>query len=141
MKKIIFIILLLTQLSIFASEEKISLEKAPIDLTNQSSLQRGAKTFINYCLNCHSAKYMRYNKLMDIGLSKKNIEVAKFAAKLLKIKSLHAVPILKFKNKMIKQFYKDSKKVSNKNMKRTLMIKLKYPTFKHGLRNIFNNFM
>ncbi len=74
MKKIIFIILLLTQLSIFASEEKISLEKAPIDLTNQSSLQRGAKTFINYCLNCHSAKYMRYNKLMDIGLSKKNIE-------------------------------------------------------------------
>lgn len=74
MKKTIFIILLLTQLSIFASEEKISLEKAPIDLTNQSSLQRGAKTFINYCLNCHSAKYMRYNKLMDIGLSKKNIE-------------------------------------------------------------------
>jgi len=70
-----------------------------------------------------------------------NIEVAKFAAKLLKIKSLHAVPILKFKNKMIKQFYKDSKKVSNKNMKRTLMIKLKYPTFKHGLRNIFYNFM
>ena len=70
-----------------------------------------------------------------------NIEVAKFAAKLLKIKSLHAVPILKFKNKMIKQFYKDSKKVSNKNMKRTLMIKLKYPTFKHGLRNIFNNSM
>ena len=48
MKKTIFIILLLTQLSIFASEEKISLEKAPIDLTNQSSLQRGAKTFINY---------------------------------------------------------------------------------------------
>ena len=70
-----------------------------------------------------------------------NVEVAKFAAKLLKIKSLHAVPIFKFKNKMIKQFYKDSKKVSNKNMKRSLMVKLKYPTFKHGLRNIFNNFM
>ena len=74
MKKIIFTILLVIQFSIFASEEKISLEKAPIDLTNQSSLQRGAKTFINYCLNCHSAKYMRYNKLLDIGLSKKIIE-------------------------------------------------------------------
>ena len=41
---------------------------------------------------------------------------------------------------MIKEFYKDSKKVSNKNMKSTLKIKLKYPTYKQGLRNIFNNF-
>ena len=41
---------------------------------------------------------------------------------------------------MIKEFYKDSKKVSNKNMKNTLKIKLKYPTYKQGLRNIFNNF-
>ncbi len=69
-----------------------------------------------------------------------NIEVAKFAAKLLKLKSLHAVPISKFKNKMIKEFYKDSKKVSNNNMKKKLKIKLKYPTYKHGLRNIFYNF-
>jgi len=45
------------------------LEKAPIDLTDQQSLQRGAKTFINYCLNCHSANYMRYNRLNDIGLT------------------------------------------------------------------------
>lgn len=74
MKNIIFIILLLIQFSISAAEDKINLEKAPIDLTNEQSLQRGAKTFINYCLNCHSAKYMRYNKLLDIGLSKKNIE-------------------------------------------------------------------
>tara|TARA_Y100001970_G_scaffold250932_1_gene323206 strand:+ start:661 stop:1527 length:867 start_codon:yes stop_codon:yes gene_type:complete len=69
-----------------------------------------------------------------------NVEVAKYAAKLLKLKSLHAVPISKFKNKMIKEFYKDSKKVSNNNMKKKLKIKLKYPTYKHGLRNIFNNF-
>ena len=40
---------------------------------------------------------------------------------------------------MIKEFYKDSKKVSNKNMKNKLIIKLKYPTYKEGLRNIFNN--
>ena len=40
---------------------------------------------------------------------------------------------------MIKDFYKDSKKVSNKNMKNKLKLKLKYPTYKQGLRNIFNN--
>ncbi len=69
-----------------------------------------------------------------------NVEVAKYAAKLLKLKSLRAVSISKFKNKMIKEFYKDSKKVSNNNMKKKLKIKLKYPTYKHGLKNIFYNF-
>jgi len=68
-----------------------------------------------------------------------NIEVAKFASSLLKIKNLKSVPISKFKNKMIKEFYKDSKKVSNRKMKNKLLIKLKYPTYKEGLRNIFNN--
>ena len=68
-----------------------------------------------------------------------NIEVANFAAKLLKIKSLQPMSISKFKNKMIKEFYKDSKKVSNKKMKNKLHIKLRYPTYKEGLRNIFNN--
>ncbi len=69
-----------------------------------------------------------------------NKEVAYFVAKLLKIKSLNPVSISNFKNKMIKEFYKDSKKVSNKNMKRKLNIKLRYPTYKKGLTNIFNNF-
>ena len=68
-----------------------------------------------------------------------NVEVAKYAARLLKITTLQAIPISKFKNKMIKEFYKDSKKVSNKNMKYKLKIKLKFPTYKEGLRNIFNN--
>ncbi len=69
-----------------------------------------------------------------------NIEVANYAAKLLHIKHLKAKPISQFKNKMIKEFYKDSKKVSNKKMKKQLNIKLKYPNYKYGLRNIFNNF-
>ena len=68
-----------------------------------------------------------------------NIEVANFAAKLLKIKNLKHISISEFKNKMIKEFYKDSKKVSNKNMKKKLLVKLKYPTYREGLRNIFNN--
>ena len=68
-----------------------------------------------------------------------NIEVANFAAKLLKIRNLKSISISEFKNKMIKEFYKDSKKVSNKNMKKKLLVKLKYPTYREGLRNIFNN--
>ena len=46
----------------------LRLEPAPIDRLDTASLQRGARTFVNYCLNCHSAKYMRYNRLTDIGL-------------------------------------------------------------------------
>ncbi len=57
-----------------ASEGSVALDKAPINLNNQASLQRGAKLFVNYCLNCHSANYMRYNRLADIGLSDEQIK-------------------------------------------------------------------
>ncbi len=41
-----------------------------VDLSNQESLQRGAKTFVNYCLSCHAAAYMRYNRMgQDLGIS------------------------------------------------------------------------
>jgi ubiquinol-cytochrome c reductase cytochrome c1 subunit len=46
----------------------VRFEPAPINRLDAASLQRGARTFVNYCLNCHSAKYMRYNRLSDIGL-------------------------------------------------------------------------
>jgi len=74
MKSIIILIFILIQSPFIFASEDIYLEKAPIDLSDQPSLQKGARTFINYCLNCHSAKYMRYNKLLDIGLSKKDIK-------------------------------------------------------------------
>ncbi|HZG69505.1 MAG TPA: cytochrome c1, partial [Herpetosiphonaceae bacterium] len=38
----------------------------PAKMTDLASLQNGAKVFVNYCLNCHSATYMRYNRLHDI---------------------------------------------------------------------------
>jgi ubiquinol-cytochrome c reductase cytochrome c1 subunit len=57
----------------FANETKITVT-APIDASDHASLQRGAKTFINNCLNCHSANYMRYNRLVDIGLTEKQIK-------------------------------------------------------------------
>ena len=45
------------------------MEETPINRLDAESLQRGARTFVNYCLNCHSAKYMRYNRLTDLGLT------------------------------------------------------------------------
>ena len=70
----IFAIIFLLYSSTSFSAENIELSKAPIDLTNNQSLQRGAKTFINYCLNCHSANFMRYSNLQDIGLSAETIK-------------------------------------------------------------------
>lgn len=57
-----------------SANEEVALDRAPVDLTNQASLQRGARTFVNYCLNCHSANYMRYNRLQDIGLSEEQVK-------------------------------------------------------------------
>jgi ubiquinol-cytochrome c reductase cytochrome c1 subunit len=39
-----------------------------------AALQNGAKLFVNYCLNCHSAAFMRYNRLTDIGLTEQQIK-------------------------------------------------------------------
>jgi ubiquinol-cytochrome c reductase cytochrome c1 subunit len=48
-------------------------DKAPNKITDMAALQSGAKTFVNYCLNCHSAAFMRYNRLQDIGLTSAQI--------------------------------------------------------------------
>ena len=53
----------------FSADGSYHLDNAKINLDDEQSLQRGARNFINYCLNCHSANYMRYNRLADIGLS------------------------------------------------------------------------
>ena len=58
----------------WASGAELPLDKAPIDLTDHASLQRGAKVFVNYCLNCHSATAMRYNRMQDIGLTEEQIK-------------------------------------------------------------------
>jgi len=58
-----------------ASSEGIAWDKFPTErLTDLAALQRGAKLFANYCLNCHGAEYMRYNRLREIGLSETQIE-------------------------------------------------------------------
>ena len=58
----------------FASGANLHLDKAPIDLADHESLQRGARIFVNQCLNCHSAGYMRYTRLQDLGLTEDQIK-------------------------------------------------------------------
>ncbi|MCX7626834.1 MAG: cytochrome c1 [Methylophilaceae bacterium] len=68
-------ILMLALLPLAAqANEGLRLDKAPINPSNQASLQRGARIFVNYCLNCHSAASMRYNRLRDIGLTEEQIK-------------------------------------------------------------------
>ena len=43
-------------------------------VTDMAALQHGAKLFVNYCLNCHSAAYMRFNRMRDIGLTEQQIK-------------------------------------------------------------------
>jgi ubiquinol-cytochrome c reductase cytochrome c1 subunit len=57
-----------------ASEGGFPLDRAPDRSNDLSALQNGARLFVNYCLNCHSASLVRYNRLRDIGLSEKQIQ-------------------------------------------------------------------
>lgn len=73
MKKLIATLVLLPGLA-FASEGGYPLDKAPDHTKDLAALQNGAKLFVNYCLNCHSASALRYNKLQDIGLTEEQIK-------------------------------------------------------------------
>jgi ubiquinol-cytochrome c reductase cytochrome c1 subunit len=58
-----------------AGGASMPLDKFPVERVNDlAALQRGAKLFVNYCLNCHAASYMRYNRMRDIGLSEEQIK-------------------------------------------------------------------
>jgi ubiquinol-cytochrome c reductase cytochrome c1 subunit len=54
--------------------DSIAWDKAPNKLSDLPSLQNGAKLFVNYCLGCHSAAFMRYNRLRDLGLTEQQIK-------------------------------------------------------------------
>jgi len=78
MKK--FLLSLLAALSFgvtgaMASTGGLAWDKFPTDrVTDQAALQNGAKLFVNYCLTCHNAAFMRYNRLRDIGLTEEQIK-------------------------------------------------------------------
>ena len=58
-----------------ANESGYPLDKFPAEKMNDmAALQHGTKIFVNYCLNCHSANYMRYNRMKDLGLTDDEIK-------------------------------------------------------------------
>ncbi len=75
MKKITILIFVvcMTPFSLFAAESGMPLDSAPVNTTDNDSLQRGAESFVNYCLTCHGASFMRYNRHHDIGLTNEQI--------------------------------------------------------------------
>ena len=87
------------------------------------------------------SKYIKpgeiYNLSDDYPCS--NIEIANYAYEMMKVSKPKMIEINEIKNEMLRNFYKDSKKVSNKKIKKIFSYKLKFPTYKEGLRNIFNH--
>ncbi|HTH44031.1 MAG TPA: cytochrome c1 [Oxalicibacterium sp.] len=73
LKKLIAAAVLIPGLA-FASEAGYPLDRAPDHTKDMVALQNGARLFVNYCLSCHSASSMRYNKLKDLGLSEDQIK-------------------------------------------------------------------
>ncbi|MER0215652.1 MAG: cytochrome c1 [Nitrosomonas sp.] len=75
MKKITIALLILCMapFGVLAGESGMPLDRAPIDTTDNASLKRGAESFVNYCLTCHGASYMRYNRHRDIGYTNEEI--------------------------------------------------------------------
>jgi ubiquinol-cytochrome c reductase cytochrome c1 subunit len=76
MKKLIFIVMVALGLAgaAHAASEGIHWDKAPDRTNDLPALQNGARLFVNYCLNCHSAAFMRFNRLQDIGISEQQIK-------------------------------------------------------------------
>jgi len=77
MKKLIALLLATLGLAgaVQANTGGIEWDKFPKDkMSDMASLQHGAKLFVNYCLNCHAAAYMRYNRMRDIGLTDADIK-------------------------------------------------------------------
>ena len=66
-------------------------------------------------------------------------EVAMYGVKLLGLDKPKTIEINEIESEMLKNFYKDSKKVDNKKMKDFFNHKLKYPTYVEGLNYIYNN--
>ncbi len=69
-------ILALSSSVVMASGGGETLEPSGADLNDKASLQRGAKLFVNYCMGCHSLKYMRYSRVAtDLNLSEEEVQL------------------------------------------------------------------
>ncbi|WP_371324805.1 cytochrome c1 [Dechloromonas sp. ZY10] len=73
MKKFLIALLFAPMLAL-ASGGNVHLDKWPGSVSDKAALQNGAKLFVNYCLNCHGASYMRYKNLLDLGLTEQQVK-------------------------------------------------------------------
>lgn len=75
MMRVVFVILsLLIPASSLMASSNTSLDAANIEIEDRESIKRGAKTFVEYCLNCHSAALMRYSRIgQDLNMSKDEV--------------------------------------------------------------------
>jgi ubiquinol-cytochrome c reductase cytochrome c1 subunit len=72
--KKLFLGVLFAPMFAIAAGGPVQLDRAPTEKFRDAiAIQRGAQIFVNYCLNCHSASYMRYNRLKDVGLTDEQI--------------------------------------------------------------------
>jgi len=68
-------------------------------------------------------------------------EVTLFGAKILNIKNIEKIEVDEIKSEMLRNFYNESKKVSNKKVKNYFNYNLKFPNYIKGLNYIRNNFI
>ena len=72
MKRVMYLMLFLP-LASWAVEAGYRLDRSPHEPTDLVSLQAGARTYVNYCLGCHGAQYVRYNSLTELGLTEDQV--------------------------------------------------------------------
>jgi len=73
-KKIVLLAVLVAPGAAYAASTA-HLDHADVDISNTASLQRGARNYVSYCLGCHSAKYVRWNRVAaDLGIDEKDLE-------------------------------------------------------------------
>lgn len=73
MKKLLIALCILVPRLVLANEG-MALDHAPVNLSDKESLKRGAATFTSYCMGCHGAEYMRYNRIgRDLGMTDEEV--------------------------------------------------------------------
>ena len=89
----------------------------------------------------HSMKKFKSNEIFNISDDKpaSQEEVAYYGSKLLKVKNPKLLELNSLEDGMLKDFYKDSKKVNNQKVKKFFDYQFTYPTYKEGLNKIFND--
>src|SRR5262245_50483087 len=60
--------------AVMLADEAVKLDRPQVNTNDVISLQRGSAHFVNYCLTCHGASYMRYSRLQDFGLTEAQIK-------------------------------------------------------------------